>query len=135
MRSLPSLLALLLVGCGSLTPVVPPAVDSTWHLTAARVEGRDLSFPTEPPVTIRFQADWVSGTYLCSTYGAPLERDGTAISIGEPMLGFQGCPPDIGGIDGDFITALPRVTTAEVRSGRLVLTGPAVELTFLRGDG
>ena len=131
MRIRPAVAILLLSACTSLVPPAPPDIHSTWRLVDGTVDGTALAFPADASVTITFDADWVSGWCVCGTYGAPLERDGTGIVIGQLFPSVNDCPIQAEGAGSAYLDGLARATGAEVRGGRLFVSGQSVELIFV----
>lgn len=110
------------------------ATEGAWRLTAAEVDGTDLTAPDGASVTLRVGDGRVTGVAACNTYTAGL-RTFSGWRVGELALTRMACEEQLMVFERTYLDALARVDTARVESQRadddvLVLAGPDVELTW-----
>lgn len=120
--------ASLLVGCAALAP--SGDLDGEWILRSGSHDGRQLALVADRGVTLRIEGGEIGGSAACNIYGGTMERDGSAVRIGAVSMTEMGCDEPTMALEAAYLAALVDVTSAERADGRLVLSGPNVELAF-----
>lgn len=83
------------------------------------------------PITLRVEDGEVRGTAACNTYSATVVITGDALEIGDIAVTEMGCPePGVHDSEAAYLGALQAVERYEHEAGRLLLSGPGVELRF-----
>lgn len=124
--------AIVLAACEPVVQDVDAVGD--WQLEAGVLDGRPLPLLVQHPVTMLVEPDRVSGTAACNHYGAQLQQAGASFRLAELGGTAMGCEPAVMDLETAVLRALGRVTTAARVDGRLLLSGPGVELRFVASE-
>lgn len=121
----------LLAACAWVQPD-QPEVGSGWQLTAGTAHAAPIPLSTEHRITLFLQAEGISGSAGCNSYGADVTRSGQTIAVGNLFRTQRGCDP--GAVDAEraYLDAVSRVTALAESGNELRAIGPGVELQFTR---
>ena len=125
-------LALLIAGCSLFPGLANAALDGEWQLQAGTNQGAAIPIPAGSRITLTIDGGDVGGISACNHYGGTLEINGTTIKISALSMTEMACQEDVMAAEAAYLAALPRVTTAARQGDSLVLSGPQVELHFVR---
>ena len=125
-------LALLIAGCSLFPGLANAALDGEWQLQAGTNQGAAIPIPAGSRITLTINGGDVGGISACNHYGGTLEINGTTIKISALSMTEMACQDEIMAAEAAYLAALPRVTTAARQGDSLVLSGPQVELRFVR---
>ena len=137
MRPAALAITLFLAACGSqgVTPLdASPSpsgalnLDGTWELTA----GTDVPIVDGYPITLIFTGSEIGGTAACNSYGGRVSLAGGVFAIGELGQTAMGCQRDVMAAESAYLAALLVVNDVSLDADELVLSGPEVELRFVR---
>jgi heat shock protein HslJ len=129
MRAL--ILMFLLAGCSFLTNAASASLDGDWQLQAGTNQGQPVPIVAGSPINLKIDGTQAGGTAACNHYGGQIQISGSRISFGEVIQTEMACLDDqVMASETAYVTALPKVTTAERNGNGLVLSGPGVELRF-----
>lgn len=128
-----------LAGCAPATrpPADAPAAVKASPLVLAGRQWQLVDFTGEDlaalahtqPVTLRFEAQRLSGQAPCNQMGADYRLDGDALSIGPVAATKKACIAVLK-LEAAYFEALATVTRAEIVDGFLRLHGRDVVLTY-----
>jgi heat shock protein HslJ len=123
-----------LAGCGSDAPTPPPGglglatLDgTTWAVEA--INDRDLVL--QPPPTIAFGGNHVTGSTGCNSFGGAYRFDPAtgSLAFDDVAMTLVGCAGARGTVEAALVPVLTTVDAAELDAqGRLLLSGPAGHL-------
>jgi heat shock protein HslJ len=136
MRRFGLTLACLLVACAGPTesatpePIGDPA--GTWQLVSGASNGADLPIPAQHPITLILEPTSMGGSAACNSYGAEFSLTPEGISIGLIDQTLRGCDAAVQAAETAYLSALRTVTRIGIDGDELLLTGPDVELRFVR---
>jgi heat shock protein HslJ len=129
-----ALLAALLGSCGITRGMfgAGPYADGTWRLVTGTSSGEPLPIVagSEPTMTISGTA--VSGRSGCNQYGGTLTAHAGRIAFGALEVTEMACDEPRMTSEAAYLAALSAITTDELGSATLRLSGAGVELTFAR---
>ena len=126
------LAAVLAAGCGGDPGPAPVDANGDWQLEAGSARGRAIPLAAGHRITLTITGTNLSGTAACNHYGAQATvADGT-IRIDGIGGTAMGCAPEVMASEAAYLEALAGVRAADVTADRLVLSGPAIELRFVR---
>lgn len=131
------LLGASVVACGDPDGVGGQIAETPWILTGGTADGSDIAPIPTAPVTLAFFSDGtLGGSAACNSYGGDYAVDGSDISFPAPFVQTEmACPGDgVMELERRFLDALNRVTAFTATERDLVLSGPDVELRFVRED-
>ncbi len=130
---------LIALSCGAVwssggAQRVPYGTLWTLYRVGAAGEGRTVTAGVLP--TLQFGAGRVTGWDGCNGYVAGYVADESALKIGTPSAGAQGCgDPNAKALEHYFLRSLPKVKRFRVTDDFLVLfTEDFQTLVFRRGD-
>jgi heat shock protein HslJ len=128
---LAALLAVLLVGCATMTQTSdgPPLDGTAWVLSA--MPGRTLR--PDAAATLSFEAGRAQGSDGCNRFGMPYTIKGSTIDLsGTGMSTQMACPPDVMKQAGAFMDSLRSAKSYRIAERQLQLLGAegAVLATF-----
>ena len=115
-----------------ITTDAPALLEGSWQLVGGQLLGREIRPIPNLPVTLKFEPGRLSGSAGCNYYGAVFEVVGGQLNITPGASTAMLCErDDVMDIESRYISALDEVATAANRDGRLILSGPGVELAFV----
>jgi heat shock protein HslJ len=114
-------------------PAEPPEIVGEWQLIAGSFDGQPITVLQTAPISLEFDGTAFGGRSSCNWYGLL----GTRIEPGKMSITaieqtMRGCFGDVGTSEREYFAALQRIDAFTVQDGRLILSGPGVELTFER---
>jgi len=123
-------LGLLAAACGAsgtgagASSGAPEAPDGVWELTSGSrlVPGW--------PITLTIDGADAGGRAACNGYFGSVQIDGSALVFSALGATDMGCEPDVMAAESGFFRSLGGVDQWAIASGRLLLSGPDVSLTF-----
>jgi heat shock protein HslJ len=117
----------LVCGCGG----PPPArLDGDWLLERGVLDGRPLPMAAGSRITMTIDGKKIGGVSACNTYAGTIERDGDEIRISALTATEMACDEPVMASEAAYVRALAAATAAARDDGRLVLSGPSVELRY-----
>ena len=130
--------AAALTGCGSTVAASSssssstPSIDLTgpWQLRAGQVGGVQLDLARGRPITFAVEDNTVSGSSACNSYGGTASFDGATVRFRQLGGTDMACEPAVMELEQSYLQALGAVDSAARDGADLVLSGPAVNLTF-----
>lgn len=103
----------------------------TWELESGSGPDGPLELRDTHPVTLMFESGQVSGTAACNSYFGDVTLTDGSITVGGLARTEMACMPlEVMELEQAYLDALAAVERAVLVGGRLVLTGPLVELEF-----
>jgi heat shock protein HslJ len=130
MRAL--ILMFLLAGCSVLTNGASASLDGDWRLQAGTNQGQPVPIVAGSPINLKIDGAQAGGTAACNHYGGQIHVAGSNVSFSEMIQTEMACLDDqVMASETAYMTALPKVTTAERSDDALILSGPGVELRFV----
>ncbi|MDH3190257.1 MAG: META domain-containing protein [Acidimicrobiia bacterium] len=125
-------IALVLTACGSQPDLAAPqGLDGSWQLVTGTTAAGPLDLIDSHPVTLVIDAERVSGTAACNSYGGELSVDGTALSVSNLSQTEMACEPmTTMDLERDYLSALASSNAIALDGDELVITGPESELRF-----
>jgi heat shock protein HslJ len=106
-------------------------LDGMWTLTNGTGPDGPIPLVASAPITLNIDGtDW-GGTAACNLYGGTVQIDGNAITSVDAAVTEMACMDDgVMESEAAYLAAYVQVDAFELNDGTLVLTGPAIELTF-----
>lgn len=126
------LAAVLAAGCGAEPAPGAADADGDWQLEAGIARGGALPLPAGHRITLTIAGTNLSGTAACNHYGAQAIVAEGSLRIEGIGGTAMGCAPEVMAAESAYLEALSLVRAARATPDRLVLSGPAVELRFVR---
>jgi heat shock protein HslJ len=127
-------LLVVLAGLLSACSLVPGAsgisLDGTWQLLSGTNQGQPIPTIEGAAPTLHIDGSTIGGSSGCNIYGGTIEIHGSTVTISVGSMTEMACDEPRMALEGAFLAALPRVTTATRTGDALTLSGPEVNLQF-----
>lgn len=118
-------LILLLSACAHRPTVQAAFLTHDWQLETLN------GYPFDVPVTMDIRrSGLVLGTTPCNRFSGTLTRFPSGWEFGP--IGLRNVPCLQGNAEAAFMQAITQVTRSQVQGIRLILTGPATKMVFMR---
>lgn len=126
------ILTLLLSGCSILSLGASASLDGEWQLQAGTNQGQPVPIVAGSKITLNVDGTKAGGSAACNMYGGTIKVQGTSVAISALSMTEMACQENLMVSEAAYLAALPRVTTATRSGNSLVLSGPEVELRYVR---
>lgn len=130
-----SVIALLVVGCGTPAGRPPPAsqtsgYDGEWWLVTGFGPDGKVTVPRGYEATMTIEGNTISGVAVCNHYSGEVEIAGNSFRATAGEMTEMGCPGAAGEGEQAFISALLDATRIDRHDAELILDGGSSELRF-----
>ncbi len=125
-------IAALATACGAGGGVGdgPAGLEGAWQFMSGTGPDGRIDVPPGNRITLVVEEDRVSGRAACNAYGGSARLGDDRFELGELSATEMACEPAVMDVEAAYLKTLGRVDRARRSGDQLVLTGPAVRLTF-----
>ena len=109
-----------------------PETAGVWLLESGTAPAGEIVPVEGYPIKLELADRSAGGSAGCNSYGAPVDIEGSSFDANDFRLTEIGCPRKVAAAEERYIGALEAADTISVDGDALTLTGPDLELVYIR---